>query len=359
MNKQRDNNDDDPRDAHLLAALRHAPDRDARPPREVSERILAAARAAVRPAPWWTRLGAWLTQPQVAASFGTLAVATLVGVMWSTREPSLPEPTSAPSMQDDSAAAAARSAASAPSAEAPPAAAVDVLRESPVEAPRKPQLDALKRDDAPRPAPALRQAPPAGTPAAKAAARGEPAASAEALVRDGAKPSTTAPAPSPPSAPAANAAPAPALDLRARELAQAAAGSRAEASAPALDASSQKATVGRVIAIDPLLRLDPVLAAGGAVWSIGGRAVPHGAAQAAWWQQLRRAAVGVWLLEPAGQAPGAPAPRLTLLSAGKSVASFELAGDAVLLCPVDLSGCWRAPITPAQREAWTAEIARW
>ena len=93
-----DNAKDDPRDAHLLAALRHAPDRDATPPREVTRRLLDAARAAVRPAPWWQRLSAWLMQPQVAASFGTLVVASLVGVLWSTREPPVAEFTPAPAV---------------------------------------------------------------------------------------------------------------------------------------------------------------------------------------------------------------------------------------------------------------------
>ena len=45
---------DEPRDAHLLAALRHAPDHDVAPAAELSARIQAQARQAVdtrRPAP--------------------------------------------------------------------------------------------------------------------------------------------------------------------------------------------------------------------------------------------------------------------------------------------------------------------
>ena len=40
-----------PRDAHLLAALRHAPDRDAAPSAALSARILERARAAAAATP--------------------------------------------------------------------------------------------------------------------------------------------------------------------------------------------------------------------------------------------------------------------------------------------------------------------
>jgi hypothetical protein len=81
------------RDAHLLAALRHAPDASLEPPSSVSTRILAQAYAstqgrggaAARPGgPWRERLQR-LFAPRApwAAAFGTLAVATLVGVLWS------------------------------------------------------------------------------------------------------------------------------------------------------------------------------------------------------------------------------------------------------------------------------------
>jgi len=89
--------DDEPRDPHLVAALRHAPDRALRPPAPLSAAILDQARQAVRPrssgpsARWreaWSRL--W--QPAPMAAFGTLALATLIGVMWSGHEPPYPAP---------------------------------------------------------------------------------------------------------------------------------------------------------------------------------------------------------------------------------------------------------------------------
>src|SRR5262245_60249530 len=109
---------DDARDAHLLAALRHAPDRAVAPPAGVSARILADARKAVQPAvqarpaegsakkaspdgtwttrTWTTRLrerlrtlDRWLLQPATAGAVATVALATVIGLMW--REGPLPD----------------------------------------------------------------------------------------------------------------------------------------------------------------------------------------------------------------------------------------------------------------------------
>ena len=84
------------RDAWLREALRHAPDSGALPPRELSETILASARAATRSAQglparhpaahgpthplaaFWD----WLARPSVAAGFASVMAATLVGLMW-------------------------------------------------------------------------------------------------------------------------------------------------------------------------------------------------------------------------------------------------------------------------------------
>jgi hypothetical protein len=347
---------DDPRDAHLLAALRHAPDRDAEPPREVTRRILEAARAAVRPAPWWQRLPAWLMQPQVAASFGTLVVASLVGVMWSTREPPVAE-------------------------FAPPPAAAGRLEPQRTEAlPTAPQADAAKPDASaaaatsavvgevrPQAAPAPR---PKQAAAKDAAARSravtepatEPAADAVAL-KSSAPPSPSpvaaAPAPQPADATApaaaerrsANAGESRRLDLR-REAASA----PAEAGAVGLSLAAKASALA-----DPLARWDAALTTGAADsvrWRVGDRPrIAHGAAQALWWSTLRRATAGVWL--PQTQASLPPSPRLVVEVPGQSAAALYLTDDAVIVCAADSAACWRAPITPAQREAWIAEIARW
>jgi hypothetical protein len=83
---------DSERDAWLREALRHAPDADAAPPRDLSETILAQARAAARagsaPARATRRrnrvlaLWDWLARPPVAAGFASVMAATLVGMMW-------------------------------------------------------------------------------------------------------------------------------------------------------------------------------------------------------------------------------------------------------------------------------------
>ena len=83
---------DSERDAWLREALRHAPDAAAAPPRDLSETILAQARAAARaggaPARTARRrtpvlaLWDWLARPPVAAGFASIMAATLVGLMW-------------------------------------------------------------------------------------------------------------------------------------------------------------------------------------------------------------------------------------------------------------------------------------
>jgi len=83
---------DNERDVWLREALRHAPDADAAPPRDVSETILAQARAAARrgatPAPSAgthnpiAALWDWLARPPVAAGFASVMAATIVGLMW-------------------------------------------------------------------------------------------------------------------------------------------------------------------------------------------------------------------------------------------------------------------------------------
>ena len=97
---------DDAHDAWLDHALRHAPDASADAPAALSAAILRSARSAVArrvdapamatasPAPRHRRRSlpllsawawAWLARPPVAAGFGSVMVATLVGVLWWSR----------------------------------------------------------------------------------------------------------------------------------------------------------------------------------------------------------------------------------------------------------------------------------
>lgn len=89
---------DVPPDAHLQAALRHAPDHRVTPPPGLSAQILAQAHQAVAAAPaalsWPGRLrlllrslDRWLSQPALAGAVATLALATVIGLMWRSGAP--------------------------------------------------------------------------------------------------------------------------------------------------------------------------------------------------------------------------------------------------------------------------------
>ena len=105
----------DERDAWLSLALRHAPDANADAPPALSETILREARSAVaRPAVkvtatvtaaapvrsrgdrsnWFVSAWDWLARPPMAAGFGAVMAATLVGILWWGRplDETLPHP---------------------------------------------------------------------------------------------------------------------------------------------------------------------------------------------------------------------------------------------------------------------------
>lgn len=323
-------------DPHLLAALRHAPDRDALPPREVSARILAAARDAVRPpaaASPWRRLGAWLVQPQVGAAFATLALATLLGVMWSAREPA-PSPAPEPSSVAEVAAAPA---ASTPIAQAAPPTAL------PAPAAERRVAKVERQRVEPRET------------RAKAAveAVSPPAAPAEALAKVDAAPPAPAPAPATAAAPVPAAAPPAARSERAlaNEVGALAAGRAAPPAALSL--------ADRAPSFDPLQGLE---ADGTAAWTwrvsgpggaVGERA--HGAAQQALWAALRRATQGRWQALPPG---GAAAPWLVLQPGPQRMFRFWVAGDHLHL--VDPQGhAWRAPVSAEQARDWQQTVGSW
>jgi hypothetical protein len=332
MSQARDN--DDTRDAHLLAALRHAPDRDALPPREVSERILAAARAAVRApleAPWWRRLSAWLMQPQVAASFGTLAVASLVGVMWSTREVSVAEvsPNAPIAERVDQQAMAAASATGTPAEAAKPDAAEVVAAPAPSDGARDklaelPPQKAIGKDAAVRAESRARSK--AESPAAPAAA--------------------TAPQAAPPLAAAAERRRANESDVQVLSRQQGAASARSvpEAAAMTLAAKARAA--------EPLAAIDAALAAG-ARWQAAGVTMPHGPAQRAFWSSVQGATRGRWEAAP----PALPPAPWLALEAGSPRAVLWIVDGALLVTADGRS--WRAPVDAALLVDWRAQVARW
>jgi hypothetical protein len=336
----------DPRDPHLLAALRHAPDRDALPPPELSARILAAARDAVRPLPAaspWSRFANWWVQPQVGAAFATLALATLLGVMWSTHEP--PAAPTAPS----------------PLAKAPPAVpAMPLAPPMTVPAPAAEPRTAAKAERRQAPAReasarAVDEARPATTPSA---ASPPPA---EAVV---AKTDAAPPAPLPPAAPppAMAAAPAPLAESarRARDDRADRATAMNEPGALAAGRAAAPATLSLAARppLDPLQVLD---ATPSEAWTWSGSALrgerAHGEPQRALWAAMREATQNRW--QPAATPVATPDPWLALQQGqGARPSTFWLADGALYV--VDAQGrAWRAPIGAEQARDWQQAVGSW
>lgn len=196
---------DDPRDAHLLAALRHAPDHDAAPPAALSAQILAQARQAVAGPAQPAAAGLverWLSgwsRPVMAGAFGSLLIAGFVGLMWRGGPP----PEAMPGAESPMPPAA-------PAAAEPPATRPASHRAMPTPVPAAPEAQpaTATQENAARPVPQA----PAAVPAPASPA-------AQAL-------------PSP--APVAAAAPAPTAKARAAESTADAAPVAAPVAAPAL-----------------------------------------------------------------------------------------------------------------------------
>jgi hypothetical protein len=378
MTTRRD--DDTQRDAHLLAALRHAPDREATPPPEVTARILAAARAAVRAegaAPAWTqRLAAWWGQPRVGvgAAFGTLMAAVLVGVLWSTREP-LPRAEPGAPAAVAAGPVTGRDNAAVPSEQQ--VAAADALREAPSSAP----ASVTQRPAPPPAARAAERKPSAEQRAPKGRASGE-SREVQPVPADAPAPAAAPAVPPPPpaTAPAPKQAeparPQAESDAAAQSSAAAAAGrqrsaelgrllSRREdanaASTPAVAADARLSSQATRAAADPLSSLDALLLgpppdAARASWRSTARTLPHGAAQQAWWREMHAATQGRW--QPADATQQAFAPWLTLAIDGRDRARWWLQGEHLLL--LDAQGAaWRAPVSESQARAWSEAVAGW
>lgn len=223
---------DDPRDEHLRAALRHAPDADVQAPAALRERILREARAtagdpqstALAAPGWALRLWDWLARPAVATGFAGVMAATLVGLMWwdepmdaaLPRSP-VPPVTPAPAPAAPSPAAPERAAAE-PSA-APPAVATP-----PATAATPSPRDTRERKARPQP-PAAAERPRIGEVAPPPARPAQPVAAAA--------PPPAAPAPAPAADQVADEAQAHAAQQRLR--------SEAASRARATDAASELA----------------------------------------------------------------------------------------------------------------------
>lgn len=354
------------RDDHLLAALRHAPDRDVSPPPSVSEAILRQAQAAVRRpvanapvneprrsaglASLLASLNA-LLRPAPAAAFGTLAVAGIVGLMWATHEPpgvadeapvavaaDASVPLAAPAPAPTSAAASALASAAMANGAAPSASQPATPATQPAATPPKPAAASKK---APMAAPREpKPASPATTAEAGPTARiagpevSEAATGAAAPVADSPPPASVnksleasravtlsgqrvAPPPSPAPQSAARAAPSAShfagntpLD-RVLSL---------TAGDPSLLERRSRATETQEAATAATLQ-----------WrAADGRVRAHGAPQQQWLLALREHTAGTWLPPmPVGEPAPARAPDWVLLRNGAAIGSVWLEASAV------------------------------
>jgi hypothetical protein len=392
-------NADDPRDAHLLAALRHAPDRDVAPPARVTAAILAQAQDAVhRPraqpakaSAGWRAIWAQLWQPAPMAAFGTVAMATLIGVLWGGKD--LPEttPTWRPESATETPAPAAVPAPPAAAAPIPPAtanrAAAPTAKaalpgdetsvpsvKSPARA--KPDVGQVMR----QPKESLRQAPPesedkATADKATAGKLAESPATLPRLAAPNAPPPEASPqAPLPPAASPVQPPPAvmaqepmaAAPEARRDALAK----SMADAAASPARARSEQAALGAATSAiaSPVARatadLDAALAsdAARARWrTAAGRLVAHGSAQRDWWSALSRATEGRWQRVQAADARAsgaAGAANLVLLIDGVAYGSLAFEPQAVVWRDAN-RGTWRAPLDAATLREWQEALARW
>lgn len=319
---------DEDRDDHLLAALRHAPDRDVKPPADLSAAILGRAQAAVQPpqAPGASWLDGWratfyrLLRPAPMAAFGTVAMATVIGVMWSGQSP----PDATPSLRPETMAAAPATADAPPAAQAPVA-----QRES---APAAVQT---------RPTVA-RPPPPAAAEAQQKRAAPEDLAAAES--------SATLPQPAEPAR----------REFAAKSMADAAPAptavrSRAESATAALGAAAPVATsplTAPTIDFEAAARSDPARVR----WHLAsGRMAAHDAAQRDWWSALARATQGRWQAA-AGGAPAGAQVTVTIDGVPRGSLVFE-PNHVVWREPGGLS--WRAPIAADTLRDWQEALARW
>jgi len=348
---------DIPADAHLLAALRHAPDHGVTPPPGLSRQILAQARQAAAPtpaAPWFRRwrqglqaLDRRLSQPALTAAVATVALATVLGLMWRDGPPV----DSGPDLAE------ATVPASVPMGTVPMASAPEVREK------RAPEMAVVEAAPSSPPVPA--NAPPAVRPKPPVRALKAPAA-----------PPPQAP---PPPLTAAAAEPAPAADLE-RKLESTQANQ-----APMLAAEPASPPPQPLAAVLDALRDQPATVqvlpapgrsphAGAPPEALRRRLAAHEPRAAArapqpftdqeaagrqWLADVTRAAEGRWQLM-AALAVDAGGPGLVIVQVGEATAGRLLLSDSgVLWWPGPTAGpAWRADLDVATLQALRAQAPR-
>jgi len=335
--------DEPARDERLRAALRHAPDRDARPPEALSASILRSAQQAARPTPSPSAASrAWqavkdglaaLTRPAPAAAFASLMLATVIGVMWQGGPPPEDRAASMPAasrVQESAPPAKPAEVAPAPTAPAAEARSDAAARRS---------VEATSPQPPKRAAPAVERRAQAESTRDPATQNTAPAAKAAVAAGPAARPEpSTAPAP-----PAREPAHAEAEIGAARErraaapaaVADAATTGRAEDTlARAAPKSADYARLSQsVIVVDPLAALAEA-------WtdaSVGERAALD---------ELRRLSAGRWSHVPAAATVASPS-RAWVGKLGQPLGRLTITDDAVFWRPNSIDDrAWRAPLPP-------------
>jgi hypothetical protein len=248
------------------------------------------------------------------AAFGTLAMATLIGVLWGGQD----APDATPSLRSVPAAAAP-----------PPASAAASIAVTPV-LPEATRTDAKGVTAAPTSKAAVAAPPASATPAPAVTA----AAAAEV----------------PPPREALGKPPGDAMPAAAR--------ARSEAAPPAIGAVARAAAapLASVSAeIDAAANSEPARVR----WRVAEqRVVAHGAAQRDWWSIMVRTTQERWQPAALGSATGAEAPPLTLLIDGATRGQISFEPRAVVWR--DANGtAWRAPMAPEALRGLQEATAGW
>jgi hypothetical protein len=363
-------------DAHMRAALQHAPDADAAAPHDISAQILAAAhrQVAERPSPapvdrkhtgWlgWR----WRSPMGASGALATVLMAGLLGLLWRGEEP--PGPVSASKAPPAAAAPAAGPSLAPPADVALPGpqreasarpAAQPPLRVEPSISQRKPATEAARQAVQP----SREQAPQATAEVAQQASRRAQAALAEDAARKTVEPRKrlAAAAATPAQQPAVAAPPPPPGQHMADSAVQAAPAARPkppQAAAAGLMGGnalrSERSSQADIAAARASQPGPPRLQAGDQIaWQTDTGLRAPGAEWLARLEQLTR---GRWSVQPdPGPAPENGAARLGWQRGNQPVGQLLLLTDAVQWCDAQLA-CQRAPLTTAEVEALRRALA--
>ena len=341
---------DDERDAHLRAALRHAPDAQLQPPHALSELILKEARAKARdaaapaPAPRRPRSSVWdwLARPSVATGFAGVMVATLVGLMWwdQPMDEAMPRPP---------APATAPASTPAPVVPPPPAAPpAEPITEAARPAPTPQPTQAAQRKSVP----VAKPAPPAA-PAPELAAREEAAApvvvGAAQPAREAAPPvALAAPPPAPAPTTTADAATAGAAAMSRAKSLDESKRQRSMASADTLNKAA-KGEAREAEARNSIAQVRAAIAAEPTRWAWqrnGAAAQGMNDAVYAWLAQLESATGTRWQTRAESDTTAPLGRELRLLRDGRVQYSLRLSEQGVWW--ESGQNAWRAELTAAQ-----------